>query len=277
MQRNKLKVLIACTNYNSDISLLKYLKSINLSFNKLNEEGYLSLSILVADNSNIANKFDIEFLNKSIIVHHIFNNGNYGYIGGITEAFEKVDLNIDIFDFLIISNVDVEVSPDFFTKLIRLNVNSCIGWIAPSIVSKKEIFNRNPAIISRPTAKKLRHLLLLYKYPILHFLYEYLFYSLRRKKKTSYQKSNIIYAGHGSFMIFTKQFLLKNRSFKFPSFLFGEEIFFAELILKSNLQTIYIPELEIIDEDHVSTGKMKKKVLYKMHYESIKKIYQLYF
>jgi len=54
-----------------------------------------------------------------------------------------------------------------------------------------------------------------------------------------------IYAGHGSIMIFTKAFMMKNLDLEFPAFMYGEEIFFAELVRLSHLETIYVPNIYV--------------------------------
>ena len=116
----------------------------------------------------------------------------------------------------------------------------------------------------------------MYKLPLFYYMYYKLIYKISRRniKITSRQ---LIYAGHGSFMIFTNKFLEQNSTFKFPSFLFGEEIFFAELCKISNLKVVYRPEIEIVDIDHTSTSKLNRKVFFKMNYESMSIITKQYF
>ena len=79
-----------------------------------------------------------------------------------------------------------------------------------------------------------------------------------------------VYAGHGSFMIFTKAFFLKKPKLQYPVFLFGEEIYFAELMRSYSLKVTYIPRLKVFDKEHISTSKMKSDFYYKCNREAIK-------
>ena len=78
-----------------------------------------------------------------------------------------------------------------------------------------------------------------------------------------------IYAGHGSFMMLTKHFFIHYKKIEYPIFLFGEELYLAELIRMADLRVRYVPGLEVIDMEHASTGKMKKAFYYKCNKESI--------
>ena len=74
-----------------------------------------------------------------------------------------------------------------------------------------------------------------------------------------------IYAGNGSIFIFTKAFLTHNAPFHYPCFLYGEELFFAELIRKSQLKTVFYPDIYIENSTpNVSTKSLgfEKRCLY---------------
>ena len=115
----------------------------------------------------------------------------------------------------------------------------------------------------------------MYRFPFIYFIYKNLVYKNKSRKNIGTKQK--IYAGHGSFMIFSKAFLLLNLNFRFPSFLFGEEIYFAELNKLSNLEVIYDPSLEINDIDHSSTSKIKKTILYSFNYKSLKILKNIFF
>ena len=78
-----------------------------------------------------------------------------------------------------------------------------------------------------------------------------------------------IYAGHGSFMMLSKNFFEHYKKIEYPVFLFGEEIYLGELIRLAGMRARYVPSLEVIDMEHTSTGKMKKEFYYKCNKESI--------
>tara|TARA_Y100000385_G_C13090452_1_gene638482 strand:+ start:979 stop:1803 length:825 start_codon:yes stop_codon:yes gene_type:complete len=269
-----MKILLSCVNYNSYKELIDYLLSIEKSFILCN--GAIDLTVLVGDNSETC-KRDLDTNFVSFELKYIFNNSNLGYIGGVSRALTQSDLTIKDYDIFIISNVDLLLSESFFLNILSLKITEKTGWIAPSILSENEKRDRNPKILKRPTRKKMLITQLIFKVPILHYLYSKTIYCYKSKRIPSNYDSSQIYAGHGSFMIFTSNAILANINFEFPSFLFGEEIYYAELLLEKSLNVIYSPELQVVDIDHVSTSKMKRSDYYEMNYRSLKVITKLFF
>jgi GT2 family glycosyltransferase len=273
MEKNIKSVLFVCVNYNTNELLNNYIKSIAKAKSLLNYP--LRIDILIGDNSEIFDPVRNN-LNKDISVFHINNKNNLGYIGGVTRAIKESNIDLNSYDYVIISNVDLTISDTFFKKMVSLKIGSEIGWIAPCIFSEKEKRDRNPKIIKRPSVGKMKTIALMYRFPLIHYIYSNTIYKNSDKNSTNFSNNNI-YAGHGSFMIFTNSFIKKNLNFRFPGFLFGEEIFFAELVRMSKLKTIYIPELIVNDIDHASTNKLKKAIFYKINYQSIKIITEKFF
>ena len=220
--------------------------------------------------------FMLDFKMKDLNFYHILNDRNFGYIGGIVEALSKSRLKPKDYRYFVISNVDLRLSTTFFQDLLTTKIDSKTGWIAPSIISEKEKRDRNPKIITRPSKRKMQVIALMYLIPSFHFLYSRFIYP-RKNRAFRRLATRKIYAGHGSFMLFTNSFTKKNIDLDYQSFLFGEEIFFAELIRASGLETIYLPELLVYDTDHVSTSKLKRSVYNKMNFQSMKYIIKKFF
>lgn len=265
-----MKILIAAANHNSFNSLKIYINSIENSVK--NCKAHLELKIIIADNSQ---KFIALDKNSLLNIDHV-KVQNLGYLNSIQSAIDKIQMNINDFSFVIISNVDVALSTNFFEILTNTKINPSIGWIAPSIISKLEGLDRNPKIISRPSLLRLRTLKTMYRYPILFRCYNNFIYRQRRKNKIKTEIVNI-YAGHGSLMIFTDYFIKTIENFSYFSFLFNEEIHFAELVARRNLKTIYMKELVVEDGDHVSTSKIPSKELMNLNVISLKNIIDNYF
>ena len=61
----------------------------------------------------------------------------------------------------------------------------------------------------------------------LHKLYTMTLYKTKRYRSN---EAKYIYAGHGSFIILTKAFFQNYSNIAYPMFLYGEEIYLAELI-----------------------------------------------
>lgn len=257
-------------NYNSYAELTNYLQSIERALLKCDNE--INVDVWVADNTTANVRHVDVSLFQTIEVKVYQFQENLGYMGAIEKLIEiKGPDRVKCYDYTILSNVDLLLTEAFFTNLLKIQLSKNIGWIAPQIFSLSEKRDRNPKMISRPSAKRIQLLLLMYKYPILYRLYNELVYRFRNKKLDS-PTNNKIYAGHGSLMIFTKAFMKDHATFQFPCFLFGEEIFFGELARSSNLQVVYMPQIAVDDIDHASTSKLKRKNYCKMNYESLTKL-----
>lgn len=258
-------IILICVNYNTYDELSCYLRSIEVSYK--HNSSSINLKVIVADNSD--KKLQIENQNNSFELEQVYTDNNLGYFGAISYAIKKSKVTLSTYDYILFSNVDLEISENFFEKLVSINLDA--GCLAPSIITKEEQINRNPKILQRYSIKKLKILKLMYKFPLLYKLYTRFFYKSRRKKIDS-KNIEAIYAAHGSFMIFTKKFSEFLQTMNYPVFLFGEEIFIAENLRKLDLKTIYCPSLLIYDKDHASTSKMKNKFYYKCNYDALKYI-----
>ena len=264
-----MKVIIFCVNYNSYDELNAYLESLRDAV----KDCKMELTVIVADNSKIIEElrsgYDFELI-------HINTNGNLGYFGGAIYGIQNCGKKLSGFDYIIISNVDLQVDKEFFHQLSCLQTTESIGCIAPRIFSIGENRDRNPKVLERYSLRKLKVLRLMYKFPVLDYLYRTIFFTKRRQHVEN-STQEYIYAAHGSFMLFTKQFSGFLQTMKYPVFMFGEEVFIAENLIRNGLKTIYKPELKVWDNDHASTSKMKNSFYYKCNYEAIDMLVKEYF
>jgi GT2 family glycosyltransferase len=200
-------------------------------------------------------------------VAHNSKGNNPGYFGAIKRLMADVD--IKEYDYTIISNVDLTVEEDFFLKLADYTCDENIGWIAPQIWSNLEKRDRNPKILERYSQRKLNILKLFYQFPILDTLYTHTIY---RQKKFESHPAGRIYAGHGSFIILTREYFKRCGKIDYPVFLFCEEIYLAEMCQKAGLNVEYEPSIKVIDTEHASTGKMKHSFYCRCNYEAMQYI-----
>lgn len=264
------KVLISCVNYNSYNELSSYLQSIDDAAKCV--VNYVCIDVLISDNSTYRKKIDL--YNFKNINCSMFLSENIGFLGGALSIINQIE--VSQYEYIIISNVDILMSENFFVTLLNYKKEENVAWIAPKVFSLKEKKDRNPKILNRLSKNKINTMLFLYSIPILYSLYELSIHKLRRNKlQKEYPKDFEIYAGHGSFMIFSSYFFQINRDLQYHSFLFGEEIFLAELIAKNNMKVVYNPDIFVNDIDHVSTGKLKDKLYCKLNYDSLTKIKKL--
>ena len=271
-------ILLSCVNYNSYIELVDYLQSIDDAAEQVKE--LVRVDVVISDNS--INKKKINTSGYTSINCRIFLNENIGYLGGALSSINLSDLSN--YDFVIISNVDLKLSTSFFLNIINIDLTdrgldiTNIGWITPRIFTPKTQKDENPLMLKRPTKTKLILLELLYKMDFLEGLYVYFYgFRHRERKYLSSQSSCEIYAGHGSLMIFTQKFFLQNKNLVFPSFMYMEEIYFAELVRLSDLKTVYIPSIYVESIGNVSTGFLGYKKRCSMSLDSLSKIRKMFF
>ena len=188
---------------------------------------------------------------------------NLGYLGSAQRFLQSSLIDFSVYDFLCISNVDLILTKDFFVNLesAAAEIRDDVGMIAPKIITADNI-NKNPKIINRPTQKNLLIRKFLFSSYVTHFFLEKMHLlrkhiSRHKEREKKFRKFEKIYAAHGSFFLFLKpafDVVIQNI---YPVFLFGEEIFLAELMERNDLITCYMHNLVIHDFEHASTGKMK--------------------
>ncbi len=261
-------ILIVCVNYNSYDALSDYLNTI---YAAQKECDGVNVEVKIADNSTHEQKIE----NPNGLNIEVFKFNNLGYFGAAQTIINGLQ-NVEKYKYIIISNVDLLIPEDFFSKLKTQKYDNDVAWIAPKILSLSENKNRNPKIISRLSKKRVSILQLFYRFPFLNKIYETFFYSRRQSAKQDYL-SGKIYAGHGSFIILSNVFFANYKTINYPIFMFGEEIYLAELIRAKNLHVFYDTMLTVNDKDHVSTREMKKDFYYKCNYDAITFIKKTYY
>ena len=266
-----ISIALFCVNYNSYDKLSSFLGAIDHGATTVS--GKAQIDIYIADNSD-KNIQSIKTDMKNCHAKAFEYNSNLGYFGAIGRMMQDIDVK-NIYDYTIISNVDLEIDNDFFIQLLATNVDKNTGWIAPQIYSIAEHRDRNPKIMERYAEKKLKVLRLFYKYPLLNALYTATMY--KRKKLQSHKDGSVIYAGHGSLIILTKEFFNRCGIVNYPVFLFGEELYLAEECRSHHLNVVYSPKIRVVDSEHTSTSKMKKKFYNKCNIEAIDYILATYY
>ena len=271
------KILITCVNYNSYNELSNFLTSVDIAASNVKE--VCEIVVLVADNSTTTQHIDSEkFTSIQCLTYCVENTG---YINSAQEALLKYGEELlKSFDFIIVSNVDICLSTDFFNYLITTPIQN-IAWIAPRIHTPLSQTEENPYAVHRYSKRKLQLLRYMYAHPyiyMLHKKFSHTLIRLKRNKQSSTIGMRTIYAGHGSILIFTQAFVKHIFPFNFPFFLYGEELYFAELARLANMQTIFNPQLFVNNcSAHVSTSKLKFAQICKYGNQAISYILNTYY
>jgi len=262
------KIAIFSVVYNTYDQLHDYVRSIETA---AGAAPCAIVDMYVADNTtDNPRQINLTSAYVNITVKH--NKRNLGYFSGIQSLMNDVDCAV--YDYVIISNVDIKMEHDTISSLVDKDVNGDVGWIAPQIYSLQEKRDRNPKIIRRYGKRKLALLKLMYKHPLLHTLYDMTLY---KRKKTAEHVPGYIYGGHGSFIILTREYISRCGKIDYPVFLFGEEIYLAEMCRMGGLLVEYCPAIKVIDIDHASTGNMKKKFRNRCNVEALDYILKAFY
>lgn len=266
------KILILSVTYNSYKELNGYLTSIEKAASFV--QGTWLIDVCVGDNTE---EHTLPIQSHFTAIHHLrlfpFHE-NLGYFGAAQRMMSEIN-DLAEYDYVVISNVDLKMPEDFFVKLNQLKVLPQTGWVANAIISGLECRDRNPKVMRRYSERRLKQLRFLFKYPILHYLYQHTLYL--RKRAQAQKVPMEIYAGHGSFILLTKAFFSKCPKLSYRPFLFCEEIYLAELCRLGKLSVQYEPSVEIYDTEHCSTGKMRKSQYYKYNFDAINFILQEFY
>lgn len=254
-------VAIYCVNYQTYPELRSFLQSVNQASNEA--FAVIRVDVFCADNTETEYQ-EITFSSEHIRLKVFPFHQNKGYFGAVHDMMTQTSPNQ--YDFVIISNVDVTLMNDTLVQLASLDVDAQTGWIAPQIYSLQEQRDLNPQVMHRYSKLRLKTLKLMYKYPFLHRLYVRLFYKMRH---SSTHQAGEVYAGHGSFIILTREYFKRCGIIDYPVFLYGEELYLAELCRRHSLKVQYTPQVKLEDKEHCSTGGMRKHLYYQCNYEAI--------
>ena len=222
------RIAIYCVTYRSDEALGKYLASI--------ESSRKGMECLV-----------------DVFVRHN-DQENLGYFGGIERLMS--DHSPQGYDFVILSNVDIQLSTSFFRDLLAEELSNDIGWIAPRIVSTYEHCDKNPKNLKRYSKRSLLIMRSLFRHPWLHCLHHHTLHKLKNHTRP-YRRE--IYAGHGSFIILTAEYIKRCGIIHYAPFLYCEEIYLAEQCCQHQLKVVHFPRIQVSDSEHIATGKLPRK------------------
>lgn len=266
-------ILLLGVTYHSYDELEKFVLSVEKAAVYAKEQFYVTVAIGDNTDSNIK---EISLNSSNIEILTFPYHENIGYLGcafRMLRDFGKEHLTK--YKFISISNIDVLLEFDFFLNLASVDTRGC-GWLAPDIFTPSRGTHENPFMVTRPTKYHFMKWQMMYASPLLYGIMERLSQSLR-SQQTTIAKPMSIYAGHGSFMLFTGSFILSLEEFVFPSFMYAEEIYFAEKILERRLCVEFCPVLRIKNTGSVSVSVLGKKWKCKQNRDSLRIIKKLFF
>lgn len=224
-----------------------------------------TLKIIIIDNESSEDSLlSLKMIRKKVNldIEIIRSINNTYYWGGINLGLKKHNKDKKDYDWIIACNNDIEFNDNrFFDKLNDLK-NDTFSIIAPQIISSLTNKDLNPFML-KPIS---------FTHDIYYSLYYLSFFTskivhkigrlIKRINKISNIKNSSnhqIYAGHGSCIIFSKDFFSNGGSLDTGFSMYGEEVSTAEISKKVNSPIYYIPSLYIVHNEHQSTSKLSLK------------------
>lgn len=207
----------------------------------------------------------------------ISSNANLGYFGAFRAALAHAKRqNFDQYDWIIASNTDIVFETPGWAAVVS-EFPTGVGVIAPKIISAISGKNQNPLYRARPRALKFALLSVLFRSYWLTLLYRCMAFGKGRCKALFARKEvahSAIYAPHGSFLCFSRQYFDKGGELACKTFLFCEEIFLAEELTDIGLPALYRPDLVLRHVEHSTTAfvpsKPIRRYLAEAHWASYK-------
>lgn len=240
------RIAIYCVTYHSDKALENYLASIEAS-----REGEDCL--------------------VDVFVRHN-DSENLGYFGGIEQLMQEH--SPQGYDYVIVSNVDILLSTSFFHDLLAVEPGKEVGWIAPRIASTYEHCDKNPKNLRRYNKRSLLIMRFLFRHSWAHSLHHHTLHKLKNHTRP-YRRE--IYAGHGSFIILTSEYIKRCVIIHYPPFLYCEEIYLAEQCRAHQLKVVHLPGIQVSDSEHIATGQLPHKLRCQYNEQALDYILKTYY
>ncbi|WP_157836351.1 glycosyltransferase family 2 protein [Rheinheimera texasensis] len=276
------KVCMVSICYNSYGYAKKLVESVQAS---LQGQTQVHVDFVLSDNSTkteVADYFD-QAASTEFFQFHYLKNNNVGYFPGFYRGLTEVPAvaaQLADYDYVIVSNVDLEVDTSFFSQLAQADFAQDVGVIAPCILSRYSGGDINPQKLERPARRKLWLLSLLFRSPLL-FRWYAAAYDVKAKRNCQQPKpvaqSPYVYSPHGSFIIFTKAYVAAGASLNYPRFLFGEELFVAEEAALHQLKIQHYPKVIVHDNEHASTSAESRRFICAEQVKSYQYLLSKYF
>ena len=267
---HSLSILFIIINYFNE-------KDVKLFIDQLSLQDFKDYKVAIINNGSIDDgKLKAMLTGHSNILFY-YPGKNLGYLPGMHYGLQQYITEYkNIPDQVIVCNTDITIADAHFLNDLNKLRGDIIG---PSIISTKTNNNQNPFLITRISKKKLRLLKFIFDFYLFYTIYQALslIKSSLFKNNIKNNKSQDVYALHGSFIVFRKNFFEAGGTLNYPSFLFGEELYIAESAIQLKLTLIFHPTISVQHHEHHITNTFKPPHLVKRMNESIIYLLNTYF
>lgn len=282
---DQVRVLFLCINFHGRDSTVRFVRSVDKQTIRPH------VKVLVIDNS--VGEDDANYLASNLgdSATVLRPGKNLGFFGAAAWGYRQVAGAAELPPWVIVSNADIEIAQcDFCERLDQMWIGDHeVHIVAPAIISKRTGLDENPRMRVRPTRARMRFYYFLYRSYYAYFLYQC--FSLLKKRLMSVaggrvtrsdkvprlQHGEPIYAPHGAFIAFHRSYFDNGGALDYGSFLFGEEIFVAELARRRGMTVRYDPSLCVVHDSHSTTGVIKNRTMLAYERASIEYLVRTFF
>lgn len=234
------------------------------------QEG-VELRVIVVNNGHTHSEV-LEAIDGVQVLHPPHNKG---YLGAA--AFARAAIGTLDADYFILSNYDLKFPHKHLLRDL-LDQGHQAQWQAfgPQIVNMPSEAKANPMYATRPGKRFYQRLLLVTSFYPLYLFYQWLHVLKKRISRTTERAALPVYAVHGSMMVFSKTYF-EQADFTPAAILYGEEMIVAEECRKHGWNIGFAPQLEVVHQEHTSTGQWKNRKHMRYLHEALRNVYRRYY
>src|SRR6185369_15133710 len=212
MSADRIRVAIIAVNYRTTTMALAFARQFDAPLPDQTE----SCRVIIVDNTDGSQAGELgEALRANASAAILLDGGgNLGYFGGARRGLEELRRLEWEPDWIVISNVDISFDPGRFVAALLRKDPEAVGVLGPEISSSKTRKQLNPYFVSRPPLMRMHAYKWIFRFYPTMLLYEWmaraagrLLKPFRRRAAASVSpKEQMIYAPHGSVIIFSRTF-----------------------------------------------------------------------
>lgn len=221
------------------------------SFLSLKVSNNQNVVIKIVDNySNNGSFEELKNIYKDVLnVEVVSTMKNVGFAKGNNFGINLL-LNENNFDYYICSNNDIYIEDsDFFIKMMNYEFDV----MGPDIIRVSDLCHQNPTIAPSWSMEKINKRILEFRVKI--FIFTFLPFLMKKNKKNNIKHIESDFSLHGSFLIFSKNYINKfKNAFYDGTFLYLEEDFIYYRCKNNNLIMKYCDDL-IVYHNHSSSTR----------------------
>lgn len=263
-------VILHYQSFETTIECIDYVKKIPV-------DGFKNIVVVDNASPNNTGKKIKEYFHLDESIYVLLSKSNLGFAKGNNLGYLYAKQRFDS-DFIVVMNNDIMIKQQQFGNLLMNHLNDDVHIIAPDIITLEGNY-QNPYRMSKISTFEILYILLLntfnfifYTIPILSKLLLFINSKrprIRRINNESHGKVHYNIIPHGSCVIYTKKWILKEEFAFIPkTFMYLEEYLLYEYLTKMNYKTIYLPDIKVNHLEDIATNSIKTTKLQKAKFKA---------